>query len=80
MGVGGCRCSVTPASRCVLHSKSLETYAFTKVPRLSPNLEWAGQHIANCKYSTTQQASMLLMLPLGSQAGVTQLSNLTSCQ
>ncbi|KAK7342803.1 hypothetical protein VNO80_25759 [Phaseolus coccineus] len=82
LGVGGGRCSVKPASRCALHSKSQETYAFTEVPTdLTLNLEWAGQHIADtAQPSKSQCCSITLMLPLGSQAGVTQLSDLTSLQ
>ena len=34
-GVGGGRCSVKPASRCALHTKSQETLVFTKVPTLN---------------------------------------------
>ncbi|ESW05571.1 hypothetical protein PHAVU_011G190800 [Phaseolus vulgaris] len=54
LGVGGGRCSVKPASRCALHSKSQETLAFTKVPRLNSQLG-VGRP-TYCKHSPTQQA------------------------
>ncbi|KAK7342800.1 hypothetical protein VNO80_25756 [Phaseolus coccineus] len=50
-----------------------------RFPDLTLNLEWAGQHIADtAQPSKSQCCSITLMLPLGSQAGVTQLSDLTS--
>ncbi|ESW05034.1 hypothetical protein PHAVU_011G146300, partial [Phaseolus vulgaris] len=48
LGMGGGRCSVKPASRCALHSKSQETLAFTKVPRLNSQLG-VGRP-TNCKH------------------------------
>ncbi|KAI9393887.1 hypothetical protein POPTR_005G020350v4 [Populus trichocarpa] len=31
-GEGGSRCSVKPASRCTLHSRSHDTHVFTRMP------------------------------------------------
>ncbi|ESW05036.1 hypothetical protein PHAVU_011G146500, partial [Phaseolus vulgaris] len=56
-GVEGGRCSVKPASRCALHSKSQETLAFTKVPRLHSQLGM--DRPTYCKHSPTQQVSVL---------------------
>ncbi|KAL9339601.1 hypothetical protein Peur_068616 [Populus x canadensis] len=38
-GAGGDRCSVRPASRCALHSRSHDTQVFTRMPRLN---SWLG--------------------------------------
>ncbi|KAK7343012.1 hypothetical protein VNO80_25973 [Phaseolus coccineus] len=57
LGVGGGRCSVKPASRCALHSKSQETLAFTKLPRLNSRLGVG--RLTYCRHIPTQQASVL---------------------
>lgn len=56
-GAGGARCSVKPASRCALKSRSHETWAFAQDSRLNSQLG-AGRP-ADSSYSPTQQARKL---------------------
>ncbi|KAK7348212.1 hypothetical protein VNO80_22762 [Phaseolus coccineus] len=64
LGVGGGRYYVKPASRCVFHPKSQETYAFTKVPRLNSQLRVSIP--TYCRHNLAQQTSRV-------RAGITQM-------
>ena len=71
-GEGGHRCSVKPASRYTLHSRSHDTHVFTRMPWLDSWLETGEPEWT--QPSRLNQRSITLQLPLGLQAYVTWLN------
>ena len=75
---GGSRCSVKPAWRGSLHSKSRETRAFAWVTRLNyPTWNWVSQHHnpMTRPQGLGQPVHTTLKPPLGLQAHVTELGD-----